>query len=68
MSTIGFRIPESHSIRINEFLDIQFTLDNAKRSLVKRRIEVREINGNFIHAEFYNPPPFSKNLGFYLLG
>jgi two-component system cell cycle response regulator len=67
MDNIGLRISESHSMRINEFLDIQFTLDNTKKSLVKRRIVVREIKGNFINAEFYNPPPFSKNLGFYLM-
>jgi hypothetical protein len=38
-----------------------------KKSLVKRRIVVREIKGNFINADFYNPPPYAKKLGFYLM-
>lgn len=68
MLTIGFRVSKSHLIQVNDFLDIQFTLDDIKKSLVKRRIVVRKINGNYIDADFYNPPPYAKNLGFYLMG
>jgi len=64
---IGFRISRSHRIRVNDFLDIQFILDDINKSLVKRRIVVRKVNGNYIDAEFYNPPPYAKNLGFYLM-
>ena len=67
LSAIGFRISKSHRIRTNDFLDIQFTLDDIKRSLIKRRTVVREIQGNYIYADFYNPPPYAKNLGFYML-
>jgi len=66
LSAIGFRISKSHRIRVNDFLDIQFNLDDIKRSLIKRRIVIREIKGNYIHAEYYNPPPYAKNLGFYI--
>jgi len=66
LSALGFRISKSHRIRINDFLDIQFNLDDIKRSLIKRRIVIREIKGNYIYAEFYNPPPYAKNLGFYI--
>ncbi|WDP89082.1 MAG: HDOD domain-containing protein [Desulfobacter sp.] len=66
LSAIGFRISKSHRIRVNDFLDIQFNLDDIKRSLIKRRIVVREIKGNYIYADFYNPPPYAKNLGFYI--
>lgn len=65
--SIGFRIARSHRIRVNDFLDIHFTLDDLKKNLVERRIVVREINGNFVKADFYNPPPYAKNLGFYLM-
>ncbi len=67
LTFIGFRISRSHRIQINDFLDIQFTLDNINRSLVKRRTVVRDIKGNYIHADFYNPPPYAKELGFYLM-
>ncbi len=64
---IGFRISKSHRIKTNDFLDIQFVLDDIKKSLIKRRVVVREIKGNYFKADFYNPPPFAKNLGFYLM-
>lgn len=67
LTAIGFRISRSHRIRENDFLDIHFTLDNLKKDLVERRAVVREIKGNFVRADFYNPPPYAKNLGFYLM-
>jgi len=67
IEAIGFRISKSHRIQINDFLDIQFILDDIKKSLVERRIVVREIKGNYINADFYNPPPYAANLGFYLM-
>ena len=66
LTAIGFRISKSHRIRTNDFLDIQFNLDDIKRSLIKRRVVIREIQGNYIYGEFYNPPPYAKNLGFYI--
>lgn len=67
MVAVGFRISRSHRIQINDFLDIAFTLDNLKKDLVERRAVVREIKGNYVKADFYNPPPYAKNLGFYLI-
>jgi two-component system cell cycle response regulator len=67
MAAMGLRISKSNRIGINDFLDIQFTLDDLGKSIIKRRIIVREISGNYINADFYNPPPYSKNLGFYLM-
>ncbi len=66
LSAVGFRISKSHRIHVNDFLDIEFNLDDIKRALVKRRVVVREIQGNYIYGEFYNPPPYAKNLGFYI--
>jgi len=67
LESIGCKISRSHHIQINDFLDIRFSLDDIKKSLIKRRGVVREIKGNYIKADFYNPPPFAKNLGFYVL-
>ena len=67
LSAIGFRIAKSHRIQINDFLDIHFILDDINKALVKRRIVVRKIKGNYIDADFYNPPPYAKKLGFYLM-
>jgi|GEM_PF-277839 len=66
LSAIGFRISKSHRIHVNDFLDIEFNLDDIKRALIKRRVVVRNIQGNYIYGEYYNPPPYAKNLGFYI--
>ncbi|NWH04380.1 HDOD domain-containing protein [Desulfobacter latus] len=66
LSAIGFRISKSHRIHVNDFLDIEFNLDDIKRALIQRRVVVRKIQGNYIYGEFYNPPPYAKNLGFYI--
>ncbi len=69
MLSIGFRILETTRIQVqvNDFLDINFILDNTKHDLVERRAVVREIKDNLINADFYNPPPYAQNLGFYLM-
>ncbi len=68
LTAAGFRIARSHRLQVNDFIDIRFTLDNLKKDLVERRAIIREINGNYVKADFYNPPPYAKNLGFYLIG
>ncbi|MBU2481693.1 MAG: HDOD domain-containing protein, partial [Proteobacteria bacterium] len=67
LSFIGFRISKSHRIQVNDFLDIQFPLNDINKSLIQRRVVVREIKGNYIFADFYNPPPYAKQLGFFLM-
>jgi len=64
---MGFTITSGHQIRVGDFLDISFHLDDSKRSQVKRRVLVRKVHGRQIDAEVYNPPPYAKNLGFYLM-
>lgn len=68
MLSIGFTVSKSHRIKSNDFLDIHIILDDINRSRVERRIVVRKIKDDFIDAEFYNPPPYAKKLGFYLMG
>ena len=67
MTAVRFRVPKSHHIEVNDFLDIRFALDDLKKSVVERRVVVREIRPAYILADFYNPPPYSKDLGFYLM-
>ena len=64
---MGFIVTSGHTLRVGDFLDISFHLDDLKGSLVERRVVVRNIKGKQVDAEFYNPPPYAKNLGFYLM-
>ncbi len=63
----GFTIISKQYVQVGDFMDIKFHLDDLKRSLVERRVVVRKVTGKHIDAEFYNPPPYAKNLGFYLM-
>ncbi len=67
MQSVGLRVSKSSRIEVNDFLDIQFILDDLKKSVIERRVVVREIKAAYILADFYNPPPYSKDLGFYLM-
>lgn len=68
LHAISFKISKSHQVKVNAFLDIKFTLDDINKSIIKRRIVVREVKENYVNADFYNPPPYSKKLGFYFMG
>nr|NJM00965.1 HDOD domain-containing protein [Desulfobacula sp.] len=67
MTAVRFRVPKSNRIEVNDFLDLRFSLDDLKKSVVERRVVVRERQATYILADFYNPPPYSKDLGFYLM-
>jgi len=64
---IDLIISSEQRVQVNDFLDIKFHLDDPKKSLLERRVIVREVKNKYVTAEFHNPPPYSKSLGFYLL-
>ncbi len=58
---------QQHKIEPEDILDVTFTLDDSKRSLIKRRVRIDSVKDRYIEAQFYNPPPYDKNLGFYFM-
>ncbi len=64
---IGFETMRPHNIEPDDILDVTFTLDDGKRSVIKRKVIIHLVEGRYISAEFYNPPPYDKNMGFYLM-
>lgn len=54
-------------IKSDDILDISFNLDDSRKSLIKRRVRVKSVDAKLVEAEYYNPPPYDKNLGFYLM-
>ena len=67
LNAIAFTIQKPGMLHPNDFLDVQFVLDDLKRSVIKRQVIIRKTDGNSIQGDFYNPPPYAKNLGFYLI-
>jgi hypothetical protein len=64
---LKFTADELEDIQSGDLLSVSFTLDNAKRSQIKRRVKVRYVNQDQAGTEFINPPEYDKDLGFYLL-
>lgn len=58
---------QQHKIDPEDILDVTFTLDDSKRSLIKRRVRIDSVKDKYVKAQFYNPPPYDKNLGFYFM-
>jgi diguanylate cyclase (GGDEF)-like protein len=68
MQRIGFQIASRHDVRPKDILDVKFTLKDKNRSVIKRRVIVDSVKDGLIQGEFYNPPPYDKDLGFFIFG
>ena len=62
----GFRCFRNHNFQIGDHLDITFTLDNPKKSVVKLRVEVRNVMDRFVGVERCDTQLPQPELGFYL--
>ncbi len=66
MQSIGFQIASRHEVRPQDILDVKFTLKDKNRSVIKRRVIADTVKDGFVQGKFYNPPPYDKDLGFYI--
>jgi hypothetical protein len=68
LSTNGMKLVLSAigTIAPGDLLKIEFRLDDAQRSLVQKKVVVRNISDNFVGTEFAATEALDKALGFYL--
>jgi len=68
LSTNGMKLVfnGTGTIAPGDLLKIEFRLDDAQRSLVQKKVVVRNVNDNFIGTEFAATEALDKALGFYL--
>jgi len=68
LSTNGMKLvlAGSGSIAPGDLLKIEFRLDDAQRSLVQKKVVVRNVGDNSIGTEFTATETLDKSLGFYL--
>lgn len=65
---LGFSTLLPSGLKKDDLLVVEFTLDNVKRSLIKSNMVVRNVEGNYVGAEFCEMDEHTKKeLGFYLL-
>ena len=65
VSGIGFITMDPHRIKKGDFLEVNFILDNAKRSEIHKNIEVMSVRERFIGGKFADRK-YENDIGFYL--
>ncbi len=64
-SGVEFKTSESRSLQLGERLLAEFMLDDANKSLIRKKIEIKRIENGFVGAEFCFQDEYDKVLGFY---
>ena len=65
---VSFETATGHDIEKEDLLNIVFNLDNTKKTQIKRQLSIQTVGHHYYEATFYNPPPYDKDLGFYIMG
>lgn len=63
---VGMLVNETHELKVGCILKLTFTLDDRKKTPLKKQVIIRSIKGNFIGCEFTDKDLYEKQLGFYL--
>ncbi len=63
---IGFTVSGINRIEVGQTLSLDFTLDDKKKTRLKKKVIVQSIVGDFIGGRFSDNELFEKELGFYL--
>lgn len=63
---LKLRVTNSDRFSIGDILQLEFRLDDAHRSMLRKKVVVRNIDENYIGTEFALTEATDKALGFYL--
>jgi len=63
---IGFTVSGVHNMEEGLTVDLDFTLNDKKRTRLRKTAVIRSVNGNYIGCQFPENDSFEKALGFYL--
>ncbi len=63
---ICFEVTSIHSLQVGQKGNIEFTLDNKKKTQLKKNFTIRAVMGNKIGCKFEKDLAYEKDLGFYL--
>jgi hypothetical protein len=65
---IGFVVPTGHDLRVDDRIEIMFTLDDAEASQIERTAIVRRLaEGNYLGCEFTDFGHVDKDTGFFVM-
>ncbi|MFH1886850.1 MAG: PilZ domain-containing protein [Pseudomonadota bacterium] len=67
MGGIGFVPKGRHRLSVGDIIEVKFTLDDGKDSVIQKRAVVRVVEGDYIGCQFdVQPGNYDAALGFYL--
>jgi len=68
ISKTGMRLKLNSMPRfqVGDLINVEFRLDDSKKSLISRNVYVRNMKGLFIGVEYASQPSLDSALGFYL--
>ena len=64
---VKMKLNVERDFQLGDLLDIEFTLDDSKQTLKRKRVTVRNISGLYIGASFRPGEAYDPILGFYLM-
>jgi hypothetical protein len=67
---LGFSTMNKHTIEVDDVLVVAFTLDDARKTDIRKAVRVRRIDDRLIGAEFFDHDAYTETnriLGFYLM-
>jgi hypothetical protein len=67
---VGTKVQIPHTLQVDQILQLEFTLDDGKETLIKKQLVVRKINDKVVDGEFTETENYDKNdkeIGFYLM-
>ena len=67
MGGIGFEAVGASSIKVEQELEVTFTLDDTHASVIKKMVVARIVRDKFVGCEFVHAHGYDKALGFYLM-
>ncbi len=60
------KISDNHQLAVGDIIQVEFHLDDANRTLISKKVVIRNINRELMGTEFAPTEAADKALGFYL--
>lgn len=64
---VKLKLNVQRNLQVGDVIEIEFHLDDSKRTLIKKSVVVRNVSGIFVGVAFRTADPYDPVLGFYLM-
>ena len=64
---LNFKTPMTLLLKVGDNIQLRFTLDNSKKSLIKTSAIIHSVGNNAVGCQFQNTDEYDSILGFYFL-